>query len=90
MVEGGAFKQADQRSRQSALTWIRTHELAKQEGMHAEARQIEGRMARLIEHRTRELRGEPEEVVKGVFKTVETRKRRSKRGIEVERVVKYT
>lgn len=94
MVEAGAFKHADMRSRQSALTFIRTHEMAKESGDDASARHIEGRMARLVEHRDRELRGEPEEVIKGVRKTVTTHRRKvrgpSGPGVEITREIKYT
>ena len=90
MLEAGAFRAADNRTRQSALVWARTYEMARKEGLAAEARHIEGRMARLVEARTREVAGEPEQPVKGVFRTMRTTRRRSKRGIEVTREIKYT
>lgn len=90
MLEDGAFKSADNHTRQSALTFSRTHELAKRNGMDAEARHIEGRMARLVEVRDREIRGEPELLARGVRRTTRTTRKRSRRGIEVTREIKYS
>jgi hypothetical protein len=92
MLEAGMYKTADNRTRQSALTFARTYEMARKAGMTVEAQAIEGRMHRLAEVRAREMRGEPERVGKGgkVRRLVHTDTRRTRRGLERTRRVKYT